>query len=194
MLYTPTSFAKANPVHSRQIYKSFCGKSVINKKVYSESNARFISDPLYNELIENLDHYELLYLHIGYRLTHETEGEYFYVKSLSDEDETDESFDEVSLKIMAVLSLFARIATHRQQSLSTLGSELQGVTVADLDLIDSDDEMLSILRALKFKNASDAIELLKKNGFAFRVMSNRYVLSKGAMVMIGTLIEHFKAG
>lgn len=186
------SFTVADSEKSRQIYKLFCSKSVINKKIYQESKASFIEHGLYGELIENLAHYENLYFHIGYRLTHDSQGEYFYIKSLNDSDDADESFDEASLKIMAILTLFARIATQRQQALSTLGEAIQGVTSSDLELIDNNDEMLNIIKALKLKNASDALELLKKNGFAFKVLSNRHVLSKGAMVMIETIIEHFK--
>lgn len=186
------SFATVNSELSRQIYKSFCSKCVINKKIYKESSAGFVENPQYLELVENMQHYELLYVHIGYRLTHDSLGEYFYIKVLDENEENDESFDETSLKIMAILSLFAKIATQRQQSISTLMEPIQGVANSDLEIIDNHPEMLSILMALKLKNASEAIEFLKKYGFAFKVLSNRHVLSKGALVMIDALIEHFK--
>lgn len=193
MLEDTSSFARVNSENSRQIYKLFCSKCVINKKIYRESSASFAENNLYNEIIENLMHYELLYLHIGYKLTHDSQGEYFYIKALGEIDEIDDSFDESSLKIMAILSLFAKIATQRQQSLATLGDPIQGIANADLELIDNHEDMLNIIQALKLKNASEALELLKKSGFAFKVLSNRHVLSKGAMVMIETLIEHFKS-
>lgn len=192
MINAPTSFANANAELSRQIYKLFCNKCVINKKVYRESSANFADSELYNELIENLNHYKQLYSHIGYKLIHDSQGEYFYCKLVVESDELEESFDETSLKLMAILSLFAKIATQRQQSLSTLSEPIQGITIADLELIDNTDEMLNIIKALKLKNATDALELLKKSGFAFRVLSNKHVLSKGAMVMIDTLVEHYK--
>lgn len=193
MSETQSSFSAVNSDFSRLIYKTFCSKSVINKKIYRESSASFVESELHHELIKNLSHYELLYSHIGYKLTHDSQGEYFYIKSLGEVDEFDEGFDETSLKIMAILSLIAKIATNRQQSLATLGEPVQGITSSDLELIDNDHEMLNIVRALKFKNAFEALELLKRTGFAFKVFSNRHVLSKGAMVMIDSLIDHYKS-
>lgn len=76
------------------------------------------------------------------------------------------------------------------QPLHLLGEPAQGLTVADIDMLDSDEDLQQVLRALKFKDKSNVISTLKRCGFIFQVSSTKYVLSKGAVSMIDAIIEH----
>src|SRR3990167_384534 len=187
------SFLQADVSLSQGIYQAFYNNSVINRKEYLESKADFQDSPKYREIVVNLYHYQQLYWHLGFQLTQDTDGEYFYLKATTDQDNDEDIFDETSLKIMAVLTLIARIATKRGQALVLLGDPVQGISPNDIDNINDDSESVEFIKSLKLKNASDAVEFLRKKGFAFRVNQKRYVLSKGALYMIDTLIQRQKA-
>jgi len=190
---TINTFFAANANLSKQIYRAFYSNSVINKQEYIEAKASFVESNFYNELIVNLEHYEQLYLHLGFQLAHDESGEYFYLKPTVELGDEEDEFDESSLKIMAVLTIFTRLATKRAQAISLLSEPVQGVSPSDLDALDEDEKNLNILKSLKLKSALDALDFLKKRGFAFKVGPKRHVLSKGAMAMINTLLERQKA-
>jgi hypothetical protein len=187
------TFFAANANLSKQIYRAFYSNSVINKREYIEAKASFVESNFYNELIVNLEHYGQFYLHLGFQLAHDESGEYFYLKPTVELGDEEDEFDESSLKIMAVLTIVTRLATKRAQAISLLSEPVQGVSPSDLDALDEDEKTLNILKSLKLKSALDALDFLKKRGFAFKVGPERHVLSKGAMAMINTLLERQKA-
>lgn len=185
------TFIEASHELSKEIYQCFYGSSVINRLEYSASKANFHNNPLYQELIINCNHYTHLYFHLGYQLVHDEQGKYFYIKALNSNESDDEDFDEISLKILAVLTIVSRLATSRGQVLSTLGLPVVGVTANDLSSL-NEDESLPILQSLKLKSSEDAIDFLRKRGFAFKVDSKRHVLSHGAVVLVEALINRQK--
>lgn len=186
------TFTQTNAARSQSIYNAFNSGGVINKKDYSTSKAEFTETSNYREIIVNLHHYRQLYWHLGYHLEQDDDGEYFYLKSISEDNFSDENFDETSLKLMAILTIVSRMANRFGQPISTLSKSEQGISGSDLDLLDKDSEVSSMFKSLKIKDAKDAIKFLLKRGFAFRVDNSRYVLSKGAQEMIMTIIERHK--
>ncbi|EKF9102651.1 hypothetical protein O1B16_002329 [Vibrio cholerae] len=185
------TFISANHELSKEIYQAFYGSSVINRLEYSVSKADFHNNPLYQEIVVNIDHYTHFYFHLGYQLYHDDQGKYYYIKAITTNESCEEDFDEISLKILAVLTIISRLATTRGQALSTLGLPVRGITVNDLDSL-NEDEPLSIFKSLKFKSSEDAIDFLRKRGFAFKVDGKRYVLSHGSLVLIEMLINRQK--
>ncbi|MBF4297195.1 hypothetical protein EAY24_28540, partial [Vibrio anguillarum] len=91
----------------------------------------------------------------------------------------DTVFDETSLKIIAILTLISRLMTQRGQPLALLGESAQGITGNDIASLTDDETTSAIFKALKLKTPIDALEFIKKRGFAFRISQSRYVLSKG---------------
>lgn len=187
------TFYDANASRSQSIYQKFYNGAVINRKEYIEAKADFIEAADYREIAVNENHYRQLYWHLGYNLSLDEGGEYYYLKSISENDADTESFDETSLKIMAILTIIARLANNRSQTIESLIQPVQGISQADLNALDEDSETLAILKSLKMKDSSDAINFLRKRGFAFKVDSKRSVLSKGASTMIDTIIDRQKA-
>lgn len=185
------TFISANYELSKEIYQTFYSSSVINRLEYSASKADFHNNPLYQEIVVNFDHYTHFYFHLGYQLIHDEQGKYFYIKTLTANESCEEDFDEISLKVLAVLTIISRLVTMRGQALSTLGLPVRGITAKDLSLL-NEDESLPILQSLKLKSSEDAIEFLRKRGFAFKVDVKRHVLSHGALVLIETLINRQK--
>lgn len=187
--FSEQSASIPNPAHSQAIYQKFCIGSVINRQEYKSSVSDFIESPLYQEIIQNEPHYKTLYMHLGYELCRDSEGDYFYIKENVVDENEGEEFDEASLKIIAILTIFSKCATTRGQALQFFSSPLQGITPDDIEWVNGQDELMSYLKAIKLKSASDAMDFLRKRGFAFKTTSNRSILSKGAMVMIMNLIE-----
>ena len=70
-------FSQINMAKSQQIYATFVNGKVITKQVYDLYQQSFLDSPLYTELYNNLDHFTQLYLHIGYTLNFNVEGEFF---------------------------------------------------------------------------------------------------------------------
>jgi hypothetical protein len=189
---TQNTFSATNTNMSRSIYQTFYSGGVINKKQYVESKADLIDNAEYQEILINQPHYESLYWHLGYQLTHDADGDYFYLKAIQDSDDESDAFDETSLKLMAILTILSRLASLRGKSIAMLGEPVQGISNSDLELVDDDVESLSFLKSLKFKESTDAIMFLIKRGFAFKVSKNRYILSKGSLAMISVILDRQK--
>nr|WP_024593011.1 hypothetical protein [Pseudoalteromonas sp. TB13] len=183
------SFFDVNPALSQEIYKTFYGGSVINRKIYMTSQAQLVDSPLYIELRRHEDHYSILYKHLGFELTHDEKGEFMSLKLTSENESEETLFDETSLKIVAILTLVCRLISQRGQSLQLLSEPVQGVTPKDLSEIAEDKTAIAILSTIKIKSPEEAMEFMRKRGFCFKVSPSRYVLSKGAMSMIEVLIE-----
>lgn len=186
------TFSPTSTIISRSIYQTFYSGGVINKKHYTESKADFIDGAEYQEILVNQPHYESLYWHLGYQLAHDTDGDYFYLKVIHESDDESVAFDETSLKLMAILTIISRLASQHGQSISMLAEPVQGINITDLESLNNDEESLSFLKSLKFKESSDAVMFLVKRGFAYKVSKDRYVLSKGSIGMINVILERQK--
>lgn len=186
------TFLDADEQLSQTIYRAFYTGSVINRKEYMTSQAQFVESKTYLEIRQHENHYNQLYRHLGYELIHDEDGEFFSLKSIAESESEDSVFDETSLKIIAILTLISRLMTQRGQPLALLGESAQGITGNDIASLADDETTSAIFKALKLKTPIDALEFIKKRGFAFRISQSRYVLSKGAMTMIDTLIEREK--
>jgi hypothetical protein len=189
------SFIDASESLSQEIYRRFYIGSVINRKEYLESQAKFIDSTLYSEIMHHEQHYQQMYRFLGYDLVRDEEGEFISLKLISEadaDDKSDDKFDESTLKIIAILTIISRIMTHRGQPLLSLGEAVQGITANDLSIIAEDTTSLAILKAMKIKSPDDAIDFIRKKGFAFKVSQGRHVLSTGAMTMLQTLIDRQK--
>ncbi|KZN50715.1 condensin complex protein MksE [Pseudoalteromonas luteoviolacea] len=186
------TFLEVDEKLSQTIYRAFYTGSVINRKEYMTSQAQFVESKIYLEIRQHENHYIQLYRHLGYELIHDEEGEFFSIKLIAESESEDAVFDETSLKIIAILTLISRIMTQRGQPLEFLGQPVQGITGNDVAALADEETTSAIFKALKLKTPIDALEFIKKRGFAFRISQSRYVLSKGAMTMIDTLIEREK--
>ncbi|PCC14030.1 condensin complex protein MksE [Pseudoalteromonas sp. JB197] len=186
------TFLDADELLSQKIYRAFYTGSVINRKEYITSQAKLLESTLYLEIRKHENHYNCLYRHLGYELIHDESGEFFSLKSIAESESEDAVFDETSLKIIAILTLISRFMTQRGQPLALLEEPVQGITGNDVAALCKDETTGAIFKALKLKTPIDALEFIKKRGFAFRVSHSRYVLSKGAMKMINTLIDREK--
>ncbi|MBQ4845738.1 hypothetical protein [Pseudoalteromonas sp. MMG005] len=183
------TFLDADEQLSQTIYRAFNSGSIINRKEYIISQAQFVESKTYHEIRQHEGHYNHLYRHLGYELIHDDPGEFFSLKSIAESESEDTVFDETSLKIIAILTLVSRLMTQRGQPLAFLSEPVQGITGNDIAALADDETTSAIFKTLKLKTPIDALEFIKKRGFAFRVSQSRYVLSKGAMTMIDTLIE-----
>lgn len=186
------SFYDVDEQLSQAIYKSFYNGCVVNRKEYIEAKADWIESTLYLQLRQHEKHYKLLYRHLGYEIEHDETGEFISVKLLSESESEDTPFDETSLKIVAVLSLISKVITERGQSIAYLAEPVQGVSFDDLSSLFNNELHEAIIKAFKFKTATEPMDFLIKRGFAYTVSKNRYVLSQGAMSMLNTLIEREK--
>ncbi|GAL04011.1 hypothetical protein JCM19237_2162 [Photobacterium aphoticum] len=99
-----TAFSQINMAKSQQIYATFVNGRVITKQVYDIYQHAFIDSPLYTELFGNLEHFTQLYMHIGYNLNFNVDGEFFYISR----SEAEEDADTNATKIQAMLLIIAR--------------------------------------------------------------------------------------
>ena len=88
----PNTFNDANTALSQSIYQLFSNGSVINRKIYSESNASFIEYPEYREIAVNEAHYKNFYWHLGYLLDHDTQGDYYHLSRAQEQDSDTDDF------------------------------------------------------------------------------------------------------
>ncbi|MCT8872134.1 hypothetical protein KXJ80_11935 [Shewanella xiamenensis] len=183
------TFYEVKEEYSQEIFRLFTTGSVINKCQYMMNTGRITESPFYLELLSRFDHYKLLYRHLGYELLHDNNGEFYSLRPLKDFDSDEDQIDETSIKIVAILTLISKEIVTRGQRLELLENPVVGLTSQDLDSMANDDKCSAILSSLKLKSPTDAVEFLRKRGFAFKVSDFRLVLSRGAMSYIDVLIQ-----
>lgn len=188
------TFDDVSRIYSRKIYSAFVSGRIINQAEYSEAKGDFTECLLYQELIKNEAHYQLLYSHLGYQLEHDSEAEVFFVNELVESDDDSDDFSETTLKTQAILILLGHMLATRGQPLSSLADPNYGITNEDCRELDDYGKTAGILKALKLKSGEDAVELLRKRGYAFRVGTGRLVLSKGASVFLQRFVDDIDLG
>jgi hypothetical protein len=182
-----TSFAQINVAKSQQIYATFVNGKVLTKQVYDIYQQVFIDDPLYTELYSNLEHFTQLYLHIGYYLNFNVEGEFFYISRSEDEEDADTN----ATKIQAMLLIIARYWVDKGFDLDDLATPVIGLGRIALDEIAEQELYNDIRLALGIESWDKAITYLADRNFLYPCGDKHYVLSSAGMHFLNKHVEKY---
>ncbi len=182
-----TPFSQINMVKSQQIYTTFVNGKVITKQGYNLYQQRFIESPLYTELYNNLEHFTQLYLHIGFTLNFNVEGEFFYISR----SETEEDADTNATKIQAMLLIIARYWVDKGFDLDDLTTPVIGLGRSALEEIAEHAIYDDIRQALGMETWDKALNYLADRNFLYPCGDKHYVLSSAGMHFLNLHVDKY---
>lgn len=182
-----TAFSQINMAKSQQIYATFVNGRVITKQVYDIYQHAFIDSPLYTELYNNLEHFTQLYLHIGYYLNFNVDGEFFYISRSEDEEDADTN----ATKIQAMLLIIARYWVDKGFDLDDLATPVIGFGRTAQEEIAEQDIYNDIRQAVGIDNWDKAITYLTDRNFLYPCGDKHYVLSSAGMHFLHCHVERY---
>ncbi|MDA9557082.1 hypothetical protein N9R79_06215 [Vibrio sp.] len=180
------AFSQINMARSQQIYNAFVSGKVITKQVYDSYQHNFTESVLYTELFNHLEHFTQLYLHIGYSLNFNVEGEFFYI-SRSDMEEADTN----ATKIQAMLLIIARYWVDRGFDLDDLATPVIGLGRKAIEEIAEQAIYDEIRQALGIETWAKAINYLSDRNFLYACGDQHYVLSSAGMHFLNLHVEKY---
>ncbi|EIA1333621.1 hypothetical protein K6675_004296 [Vibrio parahaemolyticus] len=180
-------FSQINMAKSQQIYATFVNGKVITKQVYDIYQQSFLESPLYTELYNNLDHFTQLYLHIGYTLNFNVEGEFFYISR----SEAEEDADTNATKIQAMLLIIARYWVDKGFDLDDLMTPVIGLGRTALEEIAEQTIYDDIRQALGIETWDKALNYLADRNFLYQCGDKHYILSSAGMHFLNLHVEKY---
>ncbi len=185
--------AGVNPKLSREIAQKLSKGQIITKEVYHRPSSQLRDSQHYTTLFNNYDFYKDLYVHMGWHLVHDPDGEFFALAKV--DDDMVEEGDLNSLRVCIPLFYIADYFVKRGISPDVLWTPHIGMTEDELqELIDNEPEKVFALETLKFKNPDvwrDAIKNLEAKGFVYRNSNDSIVFSSAARWFEQNMIEKF---
>ncbi|MBE3655776.1 hypothetical protein BOO92_03530 [Vibrio navarrensis] len=180
-------FAQIDMVKSQQIYATFVNGKVLTKLHYDMYQQAFIDNPLYTELYRHLEHFELLYLHIGFTLNFNVEGEFFYISR----SEAEEDADTNATKIQAILLIIARYWVDKGFDLDDLTTPVIGLGRKAMEEIAEQAIYNDIRQALGIETWEKALNYLADRNFLYPSGDKHYVLSSAGMHFLNLHVEKY---
>ena len=182
-----TPFSQINMVKSQQIYATFVNGKVITKQVYDLYQQSFLESQLYTELYNNLEHLTQLYLHIGYTLNFNVDGEFFYISR----SEAEEDADTNATKIQAMLLIIARYWVDKGYDLDDLMTPVIGLGRTALEEIAEQTIYDDIRQALGIETWDKALNYLADRNFLYQCGDKHYILSSAGMHFLNLHVEKY---
>ena len=184
-------FDKVVAEDSAEIYKQLTQGKVILKQHYNDLEHKLEENSLYTLLFNNSIHFLSLYQHIGYQLTFNHEGSFYYLKELHDQS-IDEA-DKNAFKIQVALLLIGKHYATTGRNLSLLYSQDAGLDESDLESLKQDHEFCEILKAAHFgKGWDEALDFLTKRNFIFQTSQTSWFVSDAGKAFLEHLIEAYE--
>lgn len=181
------AFSQIKMARSQQIYATFVNGRVLTKQVYDIYQQQFLDSPLYTELYNHLEHFTQLYLHIGYTLNFNVEGEFFYISRSDDEEDADVN----ATKIQAMLLIIARYCVDKGYDLDDLATPVIGLGRTALDEIAEQAIYNDIRQALGIETWDKAISYLADRNFLYQCGDRHYVLSSAGMHFLNRHVDKY---
>jgi len=180
-------FSQINMAKSQQIYATFVNGKVITKHTYDLYQQNFVESPLYTELYNNLEHFTQFYLHIGFTLNFNVEGEFFYISR----SEAEEDADTNATKIQAMLLIIARYWVDKGFDLDDLMTPVIGLGRTALEEIAEQTIYDDIRQALGIETWDKALNYLADRNFLYQCGDKHYILSSAGMHFLNLHVEKY---
>lgn len=166
---------------SKTIYFELINGKFINKQVYLDGQLQ--SNPLYDEIIMNLDAYSEHYDLMGFILSNC--GDAFILR----EEINDRYRDTPALKVQALLLIISKFCSMIGTRVEALLNYKVGLKRANIDAIGVFDEVIDILKACDMKSSlsSEIDNNLVNRGIAFWNQIDGLVLSNGGIAIFNQM-------
>ncbi|MFT6904196.1 MAG: hypothetical protein ACJAS1_000846 [Oleiphilaceae bacterium] len=169
--------------YSKAIYSDLINGKLINKFVYQDGLLE--ANPLYDEIINDLDKYTGHYEMIGFELI--ACGEYFYIKTA----DSSKYKDTPALKIQALLLIISQFCKTTGIKIEAIKSHQAGLNREKIKSIAEIVEVQDILKACDMKKdlALEVDNNLVTRGFAFWNQNGGLVLTNGGVIIFDKMFE-----
>lgn len=185
-----SSFDGVNAQQSALIYRQFVQGKVITKMTYHDIRAELEENPLFTLLFNHQQHFNHLYLHLGYELCFEQMGDFFYVRELR-EDASEEA-DDNALKVQTTLLLLGRYYSGSGRDLNLLCDHRFGLNEVDVEKLKENDEFNAILKAVRLDNWDKALDFICVRQFAFKISNKQLFLSQAGKGFLMRLVDQYQ--
>lgn len=178
-----TGFSQVNKVLSREVYAQLINGRVINRAKFDDGELR--PNRLFEELLNNLDHYRALYEAIGFELVMR-EG-FAYIRSIDVEDKVEEAVR----RVQALLLVLFRGVTELGFQMDILRRDQAGLSNLYIDEIGKGEDKSDVLHACGMKGetlASWVYKTLELRAIAYRNAKGNLVLSEAGVAFFDELL------
>lgn len=173
------------------IYRDLTAGKIITKQIYCDLKSELIDNQSYTLLFKHYSHFHHLYQHIGYALTWDKSGEFYYIKDIQDLESN--GADENAFKAQVILMLLGRYYARTGRDLENIGKIDLGLTADDLQALSQNDEYTDILTTAKLSGGwQKVMEYLSARNFAHKTGAERYFLNQAGMSFIYRLVDEYK--
>jgi len=180
-----------NAYLSSQIFNHLMNGKVINKTKLN-NNSQFVENPLFIEIIENLDDYKTQYQMNGVDLV--VTVDYVYIKERGLKN--DNLKTDITMKTCLLLLLLGKYITENNFRMSKLTEPSGGITEADIDAIMEMSDTPEILEKAKMKN--DLLPLIKSILVKRSILLEKpgaqsYILSDSGRAFYDEIIKSYQS-
>jgi hypothetical protein len=180
---TISGFGLVNKSISKDIYGQLINGRVINRSKFEDGELR--PNRVFEELLNNLDHYRQLYEAIGFELVMR-EG-FAYIRSIDAEDKVEEAVR----RVQALLLVLFRGVTELGFQMDILRHDQAGLSNLYIDEIGKGEDKIDVLHACGMKGetlASWVYKTLELRAIAYRNAKGNLVLSEAGVAFFNELL------
>ncbi len=175
-----------NRAKSREIYHYLRNGKILNQEMISNSG-ELVKNPIFSEVMGNLEDYRQLYLDIGYRLV-DTPNYLYLIDDRHQDPKTD-----VVMRIYLLLVIIGKYLVIQGYSLNKIYHEAAGLTVDDFQNMANVPHLIEILEKSKMgQHPNEIFGLIKSNLidrgiFWEKPSTNTYILTNAGRAFFDEL-------
>lgn len=175
-----------NRAKSREIYQYLRNGKILNQEMISNSG-ELVNNPIFSEIMGNLEDYRKLYLDIGYRLV-DTPSYLYLIDDRHQDPKTD-----VVMRIYLLLVIIGKYLVIQGYSLNKIYHETAGLTVDDFHNMANVPHIIEILEKSKMGQHPNEISGLIKSNLIDRGIlwekpsTNTYILTNAGRAFFDEL-------
>jgi len=179
-----------NAATSQGIFSELMNGRIINKTSLDNSN-NFTENPLFTEIIDNLDDYRTQYKMSGYEFVESPS--YIYIRERS--TDTNSLKTDITMKACVLLLLMGKYLTENNYRISKLTDPSGGLTEADFEAIQDMPDTAEILEKSAMKrdfSASIKPILVERNIMLQKIGSNSFILSDSGKAFFDEIVDNYQ--
>jgi condensin complex protein MksE len=179
-----------NAALSHEIFSQLMNGKVINKTELNNSG-EFRENPLFAEILGNLNDYRNQYRMSGYEFIENSS--YIYIRERVSKKE--ELKTDITMKVCVLLLLLGKYLTEQNYRFTKLTDKTGGLTVADFEAIEDMPDTQEILQKSGMKSRfQTAIKttLIDRNILLQKPSSQTYILSDAGKAFFEEIIEGYQ--
>jgi len=179
-----------NAAISQRIFSELMNGRIINKTIIDNSNS-FTVNPLFTEIMDNLDDYRTQYKMSGYEFVESPD--YIYIRERT--GDTNNLKTDITMKACVLLLLMGKYLTENNYRISKLIDPTGGLTEADFEAIQDMPDTAEILEKSSMKrdfSASIKPILVERNIMLQKIGESTFILSDSGRAFFDEIVGNYQ--